>query len=593
MITRSKKGTFAAQKAGGGFFARAREDMILQRKSGVFMQEDDFSPVALGDPQEETADEADSVQSDAADADADIDADTDADDVTAEEKEEYEREENNEAEEPKPKKKRRTLKKSVRKKLLIALAAVVGAAAVTYVGGTVYYSSRFFNGTAINNFDCSNLTVEEAQKAIMDGITNYVYTLYERDGAAEYIHGSEVGLKLETIGDISAAKANQNPFLWFCGGDSKNQAVNIIVSLDEDALYQKVQSLNCVTETRSKAADAVSLVTYDEEQQCFVLINPDAVGENAVFSALTPPENDFSDTSRRPMNFSEDVVNTNRLFECVKTGMYGLYHDMTLETEKCYITIAEESNIKQALDTMNKYISANISYQNGDEIIPLDRGSIHFWVSVDSNFSVYLDEAQVEQFVVDLSSKYNTIGSSRTFTSSAGGEVTVYGGDYGWQLDVSGETQALCEIIRNGETVTREPLFKQKAATHGAIDFGNTYVEITIGGQHLWFYKDGQLIVSSDMVSGNPNAGNGTPTGVYMLKYKERNATLVGEDYRTPVDFWMPFNGGVGMHDATWRGAFGGTIYIGGGSHGCINLPHGVAQTIYENIESGDPVIVY
>ena len=80
--------------------------------------------------------------------------------------------------------------------------------------------------------------------------------------------------------------------------------------------------------------------------------------------------------------------------------------------------------------------------------------------------------------------------------------------------------------------------------------------------------------MESDFVSGNLSKGWGTPAGTYPLTYKQRNAVLKGEGYRTPVDYWMPFNGGIGMHDATWRSSFGGTIYKTGGSHGCINLPH-------------------
>lgn len=99
--------------------------------------------------------------------------------------------------------------------------------------------------------------------------------------------------------------------------------------------------------------------------------------------------------------------------------------------------------------------------------------------------------------------------------------------------------------------------------------------------------------MSTDFVSGDPTHGNQTSTGVYSLKYKERNATLKGEDYATPVSFWMPFNDGQGMHDATWRSSFGGSIYMGSGSHGCVNLPYSAAASIYENISSGDPVIVY
>ena len=86
---------------------------------------------------------------------------------------------------------------------------------------------------------------------------------------------------------------------------------------------------------------------------------------------------------------------------------------------------------------------------------------------------------------------------------------------------------------------------------------------------------------------------NATHTGTYSLKYKMRNAVLRGEDYETPVNFWMPFNGGEGLHDALWRGAFGGSIYRGGGSHGCVNLPYQTAKILFENLPQGAPVVVY
>ena len=67
----------------------------------------------------------------------------------------------------------------------------------------------------------------------------------------------------------------------------------------------------------------------------------------------------------------------------------------------------------------------------------------------------------------------------------------------------------------------------------------------------------------------------------------------MGEDYETPVTFWMPFNGGIGLHDATWRGRFGGSIYRGNGSHGCVNLPYSAAEKIFKSLSPGEPVVVY
>ncbi len=141
--------------------------------------------------------------------------------------------------------------------------------------------------------------------------------------------------------------------------------------------------------------------------------------------------------------------------------------------------------------------------------------------------------------------------------------------------------------------MVREPTWSSQAVSHNTPDYGNTYVEINLTAQHLYYYKDGSLIIDSDFVSGRLSQGRETPTGIYKVDYKQRNATLKGEDYSTPVSFWMPFNGGVGMHDATWRGSFGGSIYVSNGSHGCINLPYSVAETIYNNIDAGCCVFVY
>jgi hypothetical protein len=244
---------------------------------------------------------------------------------------------------------------------------------------------------------------------------------------------------------------------------------------------------------------------------------------------------------------------------------------------------------------LNCYVGATITYQFGDETKVLDKDTINTWLSVDENYNIDLSVEGVASYVNNLASEYNTVGTERTFNSSASGApVTVSGGDYGWEIDVSQETDALYNSILAGVPETREPIYKRTAGSRGENnDFPNTYVEVSIEAQHLWYYKDGQLILSSDVVTGNPLQGNGTHTGVFRLKYKQKDATLVGEDYETPVSYWMPFNGGEGLHDAPWRGVFGGKIYMGGGSHGCVNCPVDTARTLFENLQSGDPVIVY
>ena len=129
--------------------------------------------------------------------------------------------------------------------------------------------------------------------------------------------------------------------------------------------------------------------------------------------------------------------------------------------------------------------------------------------------------------------------------------------------------------------------------SHENQGIGYTYVEICISQQRMWCYQDGNVIVDTPVVTGNPNKGNATPSGgVWAIDAKKRDAVLTGEGYTAPVSYWMPFNGNVGIHDME-RYAFGGTIYLSNGSHGCINTPYDQAEIIYNTVSIGTPVIVY
>ena len=78
-----------------------------------------------------------------------------------------------------------------------------------------------------------------------------------------------------------------------------------------------------------------------------------------------------------------------------------------------------------------------------------------------------------------------------------------------------------------------------------------------------------------------------------MIYGKQRRRILRGPGYASFVNYWMPVNGNIGLHDATWRKEFGGEIYKTSGSHGCINLPYEKAEKIFEKAEVGLPVIMY
>ena len=122
---------------------------------------------------------------------------------------------------------------------------------------------------------------------------------------------------------------------------------------------------------------------------------------------------------------------------------------------------------------------------------------------------------------------------------------------------------------------------------------GDTYAEVDIDNQHLAFYKNGRLVVSSDIVTGKLN-GHQTPTGLYYSHNKQTNCTLVGSDFRVFVKYWISIVYDViGFHDASWRSVFGGEYYVDNGSHGCINTPDSAMLTLFNNLDDGTPVLIY
>ena len=122
--------------------------------------------------------------------------------------------------------------------------------------------------------------------------------------------------------------------------------------------------------------------------------------------------------------------------------------------------------------------------------------------------------------------------------------------------------------------------------------YKNTYIQISIYNQTLDYYEHGNLVLSSPVVTGY---GGDTPFGTYSILNKKTNARLVAADnsYDTRVNYWMAFIGNShGLHDATWRGSFGGNIYTYDPSHGCVNMPYDKIETLFYMVEVGTPVYI-
>ena len=262
------------------------------------------------------------------------------------------------------------------------------------------------------------------------------------------------------------------------------------------------------------------------------------------------------------------------------------------------VSPAEAMAIGQKLATVN---GMSVTYQlpnNQTEV--LDGLTIATWVNGSQGLTVSVDAAKVADYVQGLRNKYDTPAGTQTWQSADGTTKSIKT-DYGWHIDQAKETEALIANIQSLQSVTREPVYASRAVQTEMPQWGKTFVEIDLSSQHVYFYQDGNCVWDSKCVTGTAtDPDRATPTGVFALKYKQRDRVLRGRinsqtgkpSYESPVAYWMPFNGNIGLHDANWRSSFGGNIYLKSGSHGCINLPPKNAKTLYELITPGTVIVV-
>ena len=457
--------------------------------------------------------------------------------------------------------------KREKKKIVLYIACgVLAAVAAVYLGIALFFSNHFYFNTIINAEDYSADSVNTAQNRILGVSDRYVLQINGRDQLSDTITSADIVLRIEFGDEFENIIKEQNEFLWPLSFFRKSEyTVDTMVSYNEEELDRKIDTL------------------------CF--FKPENIRQprNAYLSDYT--ENGYQivpeDEGAMPVR--------EKIYSAVADAVDLLAESVDLDEKGCYadaqITL-EDKKLQKARDQRNRLVGTTIVYKFGEDVEVLDGSIIKDWLVMDGE-TIDIDPDLVREYINALSRKYDTWGRTREFTTTGGEIITIAEGEYGWWMNRADETQELIEQIKNGQSGERSPVYYAQAAQYGDDDIGDSYVEIDLTSQHLWVYVDGELVEDTDFVSGNVSRGNGTPVGIYPITYKERNATLKGENYASKVSYWMPFNGNVGMHDASWRSSFGNDIYLTGGSHGCVNLPVKKAEAIYDYVEKGEPVIVY
>lgn len=466
------------------------------------------------------------------------------------------------------------------KKPVLICGIVVLVLLIVYLAGMLYYNDKFLNGTMVNGSDVGGMTLQKANDQLSKKVNGQSLKLIFNDGQNEVLQSAQLGVSYNKDNSLNQLMKNQNKWAWFIGffKNEKNTLTDLIQISDEN-LTNGIASMEHAKE-ENQIAPTDAYIQY----------------KDGSFSII-------EETLGSKFNIEELVKN-------IKVALSEGKQQLDVTKANGYVkpqVYKDDQDLNNQLKAANEYCLSAITYTTpkGKEIA-LDGSTLITWLSKQDDGSYTKDESVFKEkltaFVKELASQYNSIGATRTFTGKDGQSHTVSGGTYGFRVSTDSEVSALLKMINENKSENNripEHTGQLPSGENGGL--GTTYLEINITKQHLWFVKDGAVALESDFVSGKESDPSRlTPNGTYYIYNKERNRVLRGTkqpngkyEYESPVSYWMPFNKGIGLHDASWRSTFGGNIYINSGSHGCINLPTGFAGSLYSQIYVNLPVVVY
>ncbi len=461
---------------------------------------------------------------------------------------------------------RRRRRQELKRRALFFGVPIVILLIVIYIIGAVYFSRHFYGKDTVFGIKIARQTTEALKEQIVEKVRGYQIRIDTRTGE-EYITADETDLHFVDDGMLEALLKKQKALLWFTGVFGESEDIPIEMDYDEQLMDTRIHALTCMNEELMQKPVDAHLEFVDN-----------------AFQIVKEFMGTLLDTDKTAKVITNAIVNGEVTLNLNEAGCYT--------NPKVY---GDSEELKDMLDGVNKLIDVAIVYDFVDRSETVDSAMIADWIYFGNDFAYELDWSKVELYVNELAKKYDTFGLSRKFTANSGRTVNLTGGDYGWLINKTATTEALMNLIQKGESVTTEPVYKYEAKSRRVNDIGNTYIEVSIAQQRMWCYVDGVCIVDTPVVTGTETVEERkTPRGgVWSIDAKMVDYTLVGEDYDSHVDYWLPFNGNVGVHDADWRTEFGGSIYQLSGSHGCVNTPYAAAKKIYNNVTIGTPVIVY
>lgn len=492
-------------------------------------------------------------------------------------------------------------------KIRIIILLFILLCAVSYLGIAYYYMDGFSFGTWINGVYCTGKSVEEVNGELLLQVRTPQLTVsYPVCGGEEVKETDRKSSRFVLDGETVTADyteslrrllQRQRPLLWarnlFLPSGGYELSPDITFTEDgteafreqflADRIVQEELSREACIRLENGEENGLRLYNgkenrFDAEKAFAECVEAVRTGEEEILLSKACYYDEEPSESEREQE---------KLFQELQEFLdFEIVYDMGAEQVRF-----DEKALVSLLETEEEAAGKDIE-SSGDDLADREENSKFAFVrNEEGTFS--WDEERVAAAIDRLAEVYDTYGKPRKFITTDGGEITLEKGNYGTELDKKAEVRWLSQALAERKSETHTPSYLREAYARGENDIGDTYIEINMTEQKLWFYQAGNVEIETPIVTGNMMRRRATPEGVYYVYAKQKNRILRGPGYASHVNYWMPVKGGVGIHDALWRDEFGGEIYKKEGSHGCINLPLEAAEKLYGMIEVGVPVVMY
>ena len=450
---------------------------------------------------------------------------------------------------------------------------IVGAVLGVYLVVAFVFTFIFLPRTYLNGLRVGLKSYASASKMIKPTIKDYVLTVRNLDGSQEHVEGSAVNLKYESMKWIKEALKEQNQFAWPISFFRRNEIV-----IEEDVSFDEVAFTDIL-----KKMSGFKTTTMIEPQDAHVAM--DQTGNYVVFPEVMGTTIDVDAAKAQAR-------------ECMLTG------NKLLDLEEYHIlpkVYSSDEKLSERLNEWNEYMkSAGLTYIFWDTPEVLTREIINSLIS-EGKDGLYVDEDKVMSLMSEWRERHDSLGKSFKFMTYDGIEVDITpGGDYGYELNEEAVGEDIIEKLNAHDTGSYEVSYWRKPLYTTNNGLGGTYIEISITVQHLWMYKDGELLIDTNVVTGMPTDDEEriTHKGCFSVDWHEEHVllgTMETRGYEQLVDYWIAFNQSEGIHDAQWRedSEYIQEMYLYDGSHGCVNTPLAAMKVIFENVIDGEAVVIY